>query len=142
MLDRRKAWASPEKMFERYRKRDPFQSWDRDVLWDYCQFGLIESKDGLTLACPPEIEANIYALATAPESDIYDDIATVTIPVQVVRSAQEPGASFFQSSFTAPDLASAFAHGLDIAWPHVSHFIPMEDPAATAELIAKECATP
>src|SRR5205814_3144477 len=38
VLRRRNSWASPEEMFERFRSRPPFQSWDPAVLWDYCRF--------------------------------------------------------------------------------------------------------
>ena len=39
------------------------------------------------------------------------------------------------NSPTAPDVASRFAHGLDVLLPDNTHFIPMESPALVAEHI-------
>ncbi len=143
VVRRRNAWASPEELLERYRNREPFQRWNMDVLWDYCRFGVVASNTGeaLVLACPPAVEASIYANSSATDADIYDELARVKIPVHVVRSGRETGASFFEASITAPDLASAFPNAIDTALPHVSHFIPMEDPAVTTEIIQSTLAT-
>ena len=133
---RRNRWASPQEMFARFENRQPFQTWDRKVLRDYCEYGLLPSGDGFVLACPPEIEAGIYENSPAPESNIYPEIATIQIPVHVVRSGKQlDPANFMGSSPTAPGLASNFAHGTDLLTDH-SHFIPMEAPALTAQWIA------
>ena len=108
---RRNRWSSPQEMFERFEKRPPFDTWDRAVLRDYCEYGLLPDGDGYVLACPPEIEAAIYENSPAPESNIYPEIATIKIPVQVVRAGKllDPG-NFMAASPTAPNLASRFAH--------------------------------
>ena len=116
--------------------RPPFDTWDRAVLRDYCEYGLLPDGDGYVLACPPEIEAAIYENSPAPESNIYPEIATIKIPVQVVRAGKllDPG-NFMAASPTAPNLASRFAHGTDICLKDRSHFIPMEDPGLVARLV-------
>ncbi|MGE5595613.1 MAG: alpha/beta fold hydrolase [Hyphomicrobiales bacterium] len=135
---RRNNWASPEEMFESFRPRQPFASWDEQVLRDYCTYGLLPNPEGegYVLACPPRIEAAVYA-GSAGEGSIYDDIATIDIPVRVLRARQrQEGAPIdMSSSPTAPDLASHFKHAEDIFLPHYSHFIPMEDPAFVAKQI-------
>jgi lipase len=133
---RRNRWTSPEEMFERFENRQPFQAWDRSVLQDYCDYGLVPDGDGFVLACPPEIEAGIYENSPAPESNIYPEIESIQIPVHVVRSGKQlDPANFMGSSPTAPDLASNFANATDLVTDH-SHFIPMEAPALTAQWIA------
>jgi len=123
-------------MFERFEKRPPFEAWDPKVLRDYCEYGLLPDGDGFVLACPPEIEAGIYENSPAPESNIYAEIATIQIPVHVVRAGKQlDPANFMGSSPTAADLASNFAHGTDLV-AEQSHFIPMEAPALTAQWIA------
>jgi pimeloyl-ACP methyl ester carboxylesterase len=137
---RRNRWRSPEEMFESFAGRPPFDAWDRAVLQDYCRCGLLP--DGADyggdyiLACPPEIEAAIYEASPAVESNIYPEIATITIPVQVVRSGrfQDP-ANVMGVSPTAPDLAASFARGTDTLIAEHSHFIPMESPELAAKLI-------
>jgi lipase len=140
VLRRRNCWPSPVEMFERFRNRLPFQTWDPAVLWDYCQFGLVPSGDDerFVLACPPEVEASIYAHHSEKESDIYDEIRRVRIPVRVVRSSGEFDGSNFQASPTARDLASWFERGVDLPLTGVSHFIPMEAPELVEELIGEQ----
>lgn len=135
---RRNRWGSPQEMYDRFRDRPPFVTWDRGVLRDYCEYGLLPDGDGFVLACPPAVEASIYENSPAPASDIYVEIDTIRIPVRVVRSvkAADP-ADVMGRSPTAPELASSFAQGADICVAEYSHFIPMEGPEFTARLIAE-----
>jgi len=133
---RRNRWASPQEMFDRFQDRPPFSAWDRAVLRDYCNYGLLPDGAGLVLACPPAIEASIYENSPAPASNIYTEIETIRVPVGVVRSVKqvdEPG--IMSRSPTAPELASSFRQGVDIPVAEYSHFIPMEGPAFTAKLV-------
>lgn len=124
-------------MFDRFKDRPPFQDWDRAVLQDYCEYGLLPEGDHFVLACPPIVEAAIYENSSAPASDIYAEIEMIHIPVQVARAGKtmDP-ASFMGRSPTAPELASSFANATDLLLTDQSHFIPMEAPALVAKLIA------
>ena len=134
---RRNQWASPQEMFERFQNRPPFDSWDRGVLLDYCAYGLEQAGDGYILACPPTIEASIYENSSEPESNIYSEVASIAIPVHVVRAGRyRDPANVMGSSPTAPGLAASFARGFDSLLPEHSHFIPMESPELAAKLIA------
>ena len=135
---RRNRWASPQEMYARFENRQPFDSWDRRVLRDYCEYGLQQDGDGFVLACPPEIEASIYENSLAPESNIYAEIMTIRIPVHVVRAGKQlDPAQFMGTSPTAPDLASHFATGTDLCIADYSHFIPLEAPQQVAKWIAE-----
>ena len=135
---RRNRWTSPQVMFDRFQDRPPFANWDRAVLRDYCDYGLLPDGDGFVLACPPSIEASIYENSPAPESNIYAEIETIRIPVRVVRSGKVPDpGDVMGRSPTAPDLAASFQYGSDLCLTEYSHFIPMEAPALTAKLIAE-----
>jgi len=135
---RRDQWSSPQEMFESFQNRVPFATWDRQVLRDYCEYGLMSNGNGFRLACPPAVEAEIYELGALPEADIHAEVATVEIPVQVVRasSSVDPGQVMLGSP-TEPSLATHFPRGQDLYLPDNSHFIPMESPALVANLIAK-----
>jgi lipase len=138
---RRNHWRSPEEMFQRFRTRPPFDRWDPAVLRDYCEHGLLPAPDGhgFVLACPPEIEAAVYAASAS--ADIYEEIGALEIPVRVLRAgrsrarAPEGERMDMSASPTAPDLATHFKHAEDIFLPGHSHFIPMEDPGLVARLI-------
>lgn len=134
---RRNQWKPAEEMFQRFENRPPFASWNRRVLCDYCDFALQANGDGFVLVCPPDIEASIYEHSRVSESNIYTKIATVRIPVHVVRGGCHNEAHFMTQSLTAPDLAARFAQGRDTLLTEQSHFIPMEAPALTAKLISE-----
>lgn len=132
---RRDRWASPEEMLARFKDRSPFDRWQPAVLRDYCSYGLLPAPDGAgyILACPPAIEAAIYEAASA--ADIYAEIATIDLPVRVLRSAQHQAGGTWDmlASPTAPDLATCFRFGEDVPLSDYTHFVPMEAP----ELIAR-----
>jgi lipase len=135
---RRNRWTSVQEMYDRFENRPPFDAWDKNVLRDYCGYGLLPNGDGFVLACPPEIEAGIYENSPNPESNIYPEIATIQIPVHLIRAGKQlDPANFMASSPTAPDLALHFAHGTDLCIPQCSHFIPMEAPGLTASWISE-----
>ena len=81
---RRNLWSSADEMYQRFKDRNPFARWNSAVLRDYCDYGLLpnENGEGLMLACPPIIEGAIYNHST--ETDIYYQIATIKIPVQIL----------------------------------------------------------
>ena len=136
---RRNRWASSSEMFDSFKARRPFSCWEPAVLWDYCNYGLLPAPDGdgFVLACPPQIEASIYMNCTS--ANIYDEISTIEIPVQVIRAGatQVPVAIDMSASPTDPDLASCCRQGEDLHLPDCSHFIPMEQPALIARHIAR-----
>ena len=135
---RRNRWASAQEMFDRFQDRPPFANWDRAVLRDYCDYGLLADGDAFVLACPPAIEASIYENSPAPASNIYPEIETIRIPVRVVRAGKVPDpGDIMGRSPTAPGLASSFRQGTDLCLTEYSHFIPMEAPVLTAKLIAE-----
>jgi pimeloyl-ACP methyl ester carboxylesterase len=134
---RRNEWPSPEAMFESFHKRPPFSLWDPAVLRDYCQYGLVPNPagEGLVLACPPRIEAATYAGSAG--GDIYDEIATIDIPVRILRAKERDSdyLSDMSRSPTTPNLARHFRHAEDVYVPQYTHFIPMQNPGFVAEQI-------
>jgi lipase len=136
---RRNQWPSPAALYERLHAREPFSRWAPAALHAYCDHGLLPDPggDGYVLACPPAVEADIYHNSTVHSP--YDAIATVAIPVTVVRAHRHAinPATDLSASPTWPGLAAAFPAGRDRHLTDHSHFIPMEDPALTARLIAE-----
>jgi len=137
---RRNEWGSPEEMFARFAGRDPFRRWDRAVLWDYCRHGLVPNPagPGYVLACPPAVEASIYAGSWG--RNIYPEVARIRVPVRVLRARPRGEAAVgtdMSASPTAPDLAQRFLLGEDVPLPEFTHFIPMEAPGLVAEEIQR-----
>lgn len=141
---RRNEWSSPQEMYESFKPRPPFNTWDDRVLRDYCNYGLLPNPhgEGYVLACPPHIEAAVYAGGSSG-GEIYDLIAKIDIPVRVMRAARDGesrpgGRPAMNTSPTAPDLAAYFTQGQDVPLPQYNHFIPMEAPAFVAAEVLRD----
>jgi lipase len=143
---RRNQWTSWQEMFQRFEDRQPFSLWRRDVLEDYCRYGVLPRPDGegFELACPPLIEASVYMGNSG--TDVHGLIPTVTIPVVVLRAqGRDPEARQemdFSKSPTWAHLAEEFPDGRDVYLPWLSHFIPMQEPELVARFIVDADAAP
>ena len=73
------------------------------------------------------------------ESNIYPEIATIQIPVQVVRAGRISRSRRTSWALRPPRpiWPRASRAAADTCLPEHSHFIPMESPELTAKLIAK-----
>jgi pimeloyl-ACP methyl ester carboxylesterase len=96
------------------------------------------SGQGFELACPPAIEASIYMGHAG--RDIYALAARVQTPVTVLRARpRAPGPRDFTDFAASPTwegVARTFTKGRDVPLPHLTHFIPMQEPELTARFIA------
>ncbi len=136
-IRRKRDFASPEAMIERFAARDPYCLFDPRVFADYCRYGLVPAPagEGFELACAPEVEASVYA-SSRSNGAILEAAKTVAIPVLVVR-AQQADLQDFKSSPTWPKLAAHLPQGTDLHRPDMTHFHPFEDPADAARIIAE-----
>jgi pimeloyl-ACP methyl ester carboxylesterase len=133
---RRNDWLSWQEMLERFASRYPFTLWRPEVLEDYCRYGLLPNPDGpgFVLACPPRVEASVYAGSAG--RDIYDVIPSIELPVTVLRAPPRDlsnlDAMDFSASPTWSGLAQSFKNGHDVLMPQLTHFIPMQEPDLVA----------
>ncbi|MEN8159956.1 MAG: alpha/beta hydrolase [Myxococcota bacterium] len=138
---RKRHFASPEAMIERFRDRAPYAVFTEEALRAYCTHGLLPVEGGgYELACPPELEASVY-MTSRTNPGVHDSIGALDLPVLVLRAKLPPAERTvmdFSSSPTWPGLAGAFRHGREIHFPEHTHFLPMEIPDRIAELILGE----
>lgn len=135
-IRRKREFASPEAMMERFAPRDPYVLFEPRVFEDYCRHGLIRQDDGsYVLACSPEMEASVYA-SSRSNGAVLEAARQVEVPTLVVR-ARQTGLSDFKGSPTWPELASTIPHGEDLYRPDRTHFHPFEDSADAARIIAE-----
>lgn len=133
---RRVRWPSPQAMLDSFSGRPPFDRWQRAVLRDYCDYGLLAQNGEYLLACPPEVEASIYECSKEAEASPHSVIPSIAQPVVVLRAGASGRPLFGDDpSPTDPQLASRFPRGRDVLLPKHSHYIPMEDPDLVAEQI-------
>ncbi|SPJ26939.1 alpha/beta fold hydrolase [Falsiruegeria mediterranea] len=135
---RKRNFTSVQEMVDRFRDRLPYSLFTPQALQDYCEHGLLPSDDGLTLACPPEVEASSYMLPMTG-AFILNQLDQIACPVTVMRSHTMDLKSLadFTRSPTWPGLADALPNGTDVHRPDLSHFMPMQDPAFVAEHVAR-----
>ncbi len=141
-VKRKRHFASPEEMIERFRDRAPYSVFHPEALRDYCTYGLLPEDDGegFRLACPPEIEASIY-MTSRTNARVHEAIRALEIPVLVLRARRPPerrDTMDFSSSPTWPGLAGEFRFGREIHLADRTHFLPMEIPDRIAEWIESE----
>ena len=124
---RRRLWPSAQAMFDSFADRGPFAGWDRRVLHDYCDYGLVSEGDEWALATEPESEARTFEQAA--QTDPWPALRRLTQPLVVLRAGLSGGTQ----STTSKQLA-----GLPTATVKLiedsDHFIPMRRP----DLIARE----
>ena len=142
VMRRRSSWASASEMFESFVARPPCASWDEQALRDYCEGGLTPSMDGeaLELACPPAVEAAVYAARADQRVQARVDSAvdSIAAPVWVVRARDRVDGDplGLGPSATAPELAARFARGWDRQEAGTGHFFPLEEPERAASVLA------
>ncbi|SLN10803.1 Dihydrolipoyllysine-residue acetyltransferase component of acetoin cleaving system [Falsiruegeria litorea R37] len=135
---RKRNFTSVQEMVDRFRNRSPYSLFTPQALQDYCQHGLLPTEGGLTLACPPEVEASSYMLPMTG-AFILDHLDQIACPVTVLRGHTMDLKSFgdFTRSPTWPGLADALPNGTDVHRPDLSHFMPMQNPAFVADHVAR-----
>jgi pimeloyl-ACP methyl ester carboxylesterase len=138
---RRNHFATPEAMFANFVGRGSFAVWEEAVLRDYCEYGLVPATEGegYVLGCPPAVEAAVYMGSSG--SNLYAKLDRVVMPVTILRARREEGERMkldFSLSPTFPGLAARMPNARDVYLPELTHFIPMQAPALTADYVRGE----
>jgi pimeloyl-ACP methyl ester carboxylesterase len=139
---RKNRWQSAEEMYQRFRSRPPFDSWQDDVLRDYCRHALraAPEESSLQLACDPMHEASVY-ISQHGNDAIYALLPRLVLPVTLLRAPPDPQGAFnLAASPTWPGLVDLLPNAREIYLPGNSHFIPMEDPELVARIIREAVA--
>lgn len=134
---RKNAWQDAEEMYERFKGRAPFNSWQPAVLRDYCNYALLGSDEDPVrqLACDPLNEAGIYLHQQGNEV-ILSELPGISTPVTLLRAPPgENSLPDLSSSPTWAGLADALPNCEEVYLPEMNHFIPMQDPALVARYI-------
>jgi pimeloyl-ACP methyl ester carboxylesterase len=135
---RKNQWQDSEEMFQRFREKPPFDSWQEAALRDYCDYALHPSDESgyRQLLCDPLNEASIY-LNQAGNEAVYRELPAIVTPVTLLRAPHtDKGAADFLGSPTWPELSSALPCCREVYLPELNHFIPMQDPALVAGYIS------
>jgi pimeloyl-ACP methyl ester carboxylesterase len=127
-LKRRRIFDSVEAMLINFERKPPYDTWHKQMLRDYCEFGTRPTGDGRReLKCSPEIEAKFYE--TARDFDGLGRILRSTIPLLVFfgQRGDSLGASL------SGKVAKGLKNGRVIDVADAGHFLPMEKPEYVAD---------
>jgi len=128
-LKRRRVFDSVEAMYASFEHKPPYDTWRRDILRDYCEFGTRAAPDGKrALKCTPEIEAQIYR--SSRDFDGLGRILRADTPMLILFG--ERGDSLGVS--LAGRVAAELKHGRVVKVAGAGHFVPMEQPDTVARM--------
>lgn len=128
---RRAVWADRAAAEEYFAATRPYAAFDPRARAAFLDTGLIADADGaLHLACPPDVEAELYR--TAPARPVWDDLSRIAQEITVAAGADpEPGTL----AALAPDLVARLAAGRLQTVDGAGHFLPLDDPTRFADLV-------
>lgn len=129
-LKRRREFPSRADAAQNFRGKGAFEGWDEASFDGYIRCGLI-GDDPVTLACEPEVEADIYRASGA--HDTWEHLAEIEIPVLLMSGEH--------SDTISPEFAREQARrftraGVEIV-PGTGHFLPMESPRVVADRVRR-----
>jgi pimeloyl-ACP methyl ester carboxylesterase len=128
-LKRRRVFDSVEAMFHNFERKPPFDTWDRSMLRDYCEFGTRVNAEGKReLKCKPEIEARFYE--TSRDFDGLGRIVRAQVPLLVLFGERSDSLGVV----LADSIASKLANGRVEKVAETGHFMPMEKPGDIAQM--------
>jgi pimeloyl-ACP methyl ester carboxylesterase len=127
-LKRRRIFDSVAAMCSNFERKPPFNTWQKDILRDYCEFGTRATSDGKReLKCAPEVEAKFYE--TSRDFDGLGRILRCTAPMLIMFGARGDSLGASLSGKVAQQLKNGRV--IDVA--DAGHFMPMEKPQYAAE---------
>jgi pimeloyl-ACP methyl ester carboxylesterase len=128
---RRASFPTREEAFTNFSSKPPMNAFHPDALHAYVDYGFATQPDGsVSLKCNPEHEARTYDTGGIHET--WNQLANIATPTWVLGSTPQQ----YQPSAISEQIASLLPHGHYEAWPEVSHFGPLEDPARFAAFLA------
>lgn len=126
---RRAVWDSVDQMVERLRNGTPLAGWREDFLRAYVTYGTSAREDGkVELKCPPEIEAQVYAMA--PRSDAWERLELIRCPTLVLTGTTSHMWAGERAELVGGRIADGHAEVVE-----GGHFFPMENPDVTVERV-------
>jgi pimeloyl-ACP methyl ester carboxylesterase len=127
-LKRKRVFDSVDAMFANFDKKPPYDTWRKDMLRDYCEFGTRVNADGKReLKCTPENEAKLYA--TSQEFDGLQRILQCEVPLLMMFGTKSDSLAASLSGKIAKELK----RGRVMNVPDTGHFMPMEVPDYVAD---------
>jgi lipase len=129
-IKRRNHWPNRKAVWEDFKAKPFFGSWDEAELALYIEYGICEADSGgVTLVCTPWQEAALFMGGV--QHDPWPDLPKVTCPALIVEGEMSENRILIDLKRAAALIPRAsYAKVLD-----AGHLIPMEKPIETARLV-------
>lgn len=129
---KRRTWFSGRAdALANFAEKPAFAGWDTRALEAYVDGGFMQAPHGLEIRCRPDDEADMYAAATAHGA--WDRLAEVRCPVVVIVGEHS---DTHDEAFTAQMVERFGGPAEWVVVEESGHTVPMERPAALADLVA------
>lgn len=125
---RRDTWANRKDAELYFLTKKVYQRFDSDVLQDFINYGLTESKDGVRLAYPREWESAVYA--SAP--NLWQVLKKVPCPITIIRAEH----SDVINDERWERIKKIVPNGTIIKMDGVGHLVPFDQPELCADVVA------
>ena len=126
---RKSSWKTKDEAIAEFLNKGPFKSWRNEVLEAYVSEGMeILESGSAKLRCSPIWEGRI--LETAP-CGIWREVSRITSPTLVLYGGKSK--TFVPS--VAAKIKKLIPHAIIKEMPNAGHFIPMEHPEESAEIV-------
>ncbi len=129
---RRSSFVSRDAARHRF-ANGPFSAWTDDAIECYLDGGFVDTPEGFTLRCPPEVEADYFREGN--NHDTWDRVGSIEIPILLMFGSD--------SDSPSEELAEAMAARFErsdvtvLAIEGAGHLGPMSAPDAIARQIAR-----
>ncbi|MFC1885068.1 alpha/beta fold hydrolase [Thermodesulfobacteriota bacterium] len=126
---RKNLWPDRDTILQSYSSKEPFSKWEEGFLEGYIRDGTRETEDGLVrLSCDPLWESKCFATCS---HDVWRFIPTLKMPTLLIHGEK--------SDICLPPTVKRFKEKVPeakvIGLKGTSHFVPMERPDETADII-------
>ncbi len=129
-IKRRNGWKDKDEALEYLRSKPLFASWDNEALELYLKYGMVSGEaGGLTLACSPRREAALFMGGTSYNP--WPLLGKITSPTLILEGENSENRHYIDLK----KAASLMQNGSYQQIKEAGHLIPMEKPAATADIL-------
>jgi lipase len=129
-IRRKNHWPDRKAVWNDFKTKPFFRSWDPAMLSLYVRFGIGEkASGGVTLTCSPQQEASLFMGGL--QRDPWPESTKVTCPALIVEGEVSENRHWIDLR----QVAGLIPGSRYINVPGAGHLVPMEKPAATIRLI-------
>jgi pimeloyl-ACP methyl ester carboxylesterase len=128
-LKRKREFDSVDAMYRNFDRKPPYDTWRKDILRDYCEFGSRPRADGRReLKCAPEVEARYYM--TSRDFDGLGRIVRAQAPLLIMFGERSDSLAVSLADKIAVQRRAGRVEKIAGA----GHFLPMEQPELVARM--------